>query len=134
VEGLYSERTEPETEETVSSLKRRRQTAKEGPKMMKQLMVLGVVLAAGACAVEHKTVVVADDPCTSYGFTASSADYARCQARIAEQRRLGRVAVNYGDARIMTDSQAACTSYGIPRGTAQYDRCVQNEFAARRPG
>jgi len=101
--------------------------------MMKQLMVLGVALAAGACAVEHKTVVVADDPCTTYGFTASSADYARCQARIAEQRRLGRVAVNYGDARIMTDSQAACTSYGIPRGTAQYDRCVQNEFAARRP-
>jgi hypothetical protein len=133
MERLYSERTEPETEETVRSLKRRR-SAKGGLKVMKQLMVLGVVLAAGACAVEHKTVVATDDPCTAYGFTASSADYARCQARIAEQRRLGRVAVSYGEARIMTDSQAACSSYGIPRGTAQYDRCVQNEFAARRPG
>ena len=102
--------------------------------MMKQLMALGVALAAGACAVEHKTVVAVDDPCTAYGFTASSADYARCQARIAEQRRYGRVAVNYGEARIMSDSQAACSSYGIPRGTTQYDRCVQNEFAARRPG
>ena len=102
--------------------------------MVKLLMVLGVAFAAGACAVEHKTVVATDDPCTAYGFTASSADYARCQGRIADQRRLGRVAVNYGEARIMTDLQAACSSYGIPRGTMQYDRCVQNEFAARRPG
>jgi hypothetical protein len=50
------------------------------------------------------------------------------------QRRRGRVAKSYGDARTTTDSQAACTSYGLPPGTAQYDRCVQNEFAARRPG
>ena len=107
--------------------------------MLKQVMVLGLVLAAGACAVEHKTVVVpatatADDPCTRYGFTASTADYVSCQARIADQRRAGRVAAAYGDARITADSQAACSSYGIPRGTAQYDRCVQDEFAARRPG
>jgi hypothetical protein len=105
--------------------------------MLKQVMVIGLALAAGACAVEHKTVVVpvaTDDPCTRYGFTASSADYASCQARIAEQRRAGRVAATYGDARITADAQVACTSYGIPRGTAQYDRCVQDEFAARRPG
>ena len=102
--------------------------------MIKQFVVLGVVLSAGAWSVEHKTVVAADDACTTYGFTASSADYARCQTRIAEQRRLGRVAMSYGDARTTTDSQAACTSYGIAPGTAQYDRCVQNEFAARRPG
>jgi hypothetical protein len=110
--------------------------------MMKQLMVLGLVLTAGACAVEHKTVVVpaptavatVDDPCTRYGFTASTADYVSCQARLAEQRRAGRVAVTYGDARITADAQVACSSYGIPRGTAQYNRCVQDEFAARRPG
>jgi hypothetical protein len=65
--------------------------------MTKQLMVLGSALAAGACAVEHRTIVAADDPCTTYGVTASSADYARCQARVAEQPR----AVNYGDARIV---------------------------------
>ena len=53
--------------------------------MMKQGMVFGSVLL-GACAVEHKTVVAAGDPCTAYGFTASTADYARCQARLAEQR------------------------------------------------
>ena len=111
--------------------------------MMKQVMVLGLVLAAGACAVEHKTVVVpapapavvtVDDPCTRYGFTASTADYVSCQTRLADQRRAGRVAASYGDARITADAQVACSNYGIPRGTAQYNRCVQDEFAARRPG
>lgn len=101
---------------------------------MKQALVLALVgLSAGACAVEHRTVVVTDDPCTSYGFTASSGDYARCQQRVADQRRYGRVAMGYSEAQIMTDSQTACSSYGLPRGTASYDRCVQNEFAARRP-
>jgi hypothetical protein len=103
--------------------------------MMKEVMVFGLALVVGACAVERKTTVAAGgDPCTAYGFTASTADYARCQARLAEQRRLGRVVVGYGDARIIADSQIACTGYGIARGTAQYDRCVQDEFAARRPG
>jgi len=102
--------------------------------MMKQALVLALVaLAAGACAVERRTVVVADDPCASYGFTASSADYARCQQRVADQRRYGRVAMGYGEAQIVADSQTACQSYGLPRGTAPYDRCVQNEIAARRP-
>ncbi len=42
---------------------------------MKQALVLALVaLSASACAVEHRTVVVADDPCTSYGYTASSAE------------------------------------------------------------
>ena len=36
---------------------------------------------------DRGSVVVADDPCTSYGFTASSADYVRCQQRVADQRR-----------------------------------------------
>lgn len=102
--------------------------------MMKQAMALALVaLSAAACGVEHRTVVVADDPCTTYGFTASSADYVRCQQRIADQRRYGRVALGYSEAQIVADSQAACVSYGVPRGTAQYDRCVQNEVAARRP-
>jgi hypothetical protein len=102
--------------------------------MIKQALVLALVaLSAGACAVEHRTVVVADDPCTSYGFTASSADYVRCQQRVADQRRYGRVATGYSEAQIVSDSQAACLSYGLARGTAPYDRCVQNEVAARRP-
>ena len=101
--------------------------------MMKAMVLALVALSAGACAVEHRTVVVADDPCTSYGFTASSTDYVRCQQRIAEQRRYGRVTAGYSEAQIVADSQVACVSYGISRGTAQYDRCVQNEVAARRP-
>jgi len=90
--------------------------------MIRQVALVGIVaLSAAACAVEHRTVVVADDPCTRYGFTTSSADYARCREGVAAQRRLGRVAPAYGDARIVADSQAACTGYGVPRGTARYD-------------
>jgi hypothetical protein len=101
--------------------------------MMKAMALALVTLSVGACAVEHRTVVVSDDPCTSYGFTASSSDYVRCQQRVADQRRYVRVTVGYSEAQIVSDSQVACASYGIPRGTAQYDRCVQNEVAARRP-
>ena len=103
--------------------------------MTRQALVLGMVVLMGGCATEHRTVVVsAVDPCTSYGFTSSSADYLRCQQLIAEQRRIGRLALGYSDAQIAADSQAACASYGVPRGSAQFDRCVQDEFAARRPG
>ena len=103
--------------------------------MLKHVMVLGLaVLAIGACATEHRTVVVApDDACTRYGFTASSTDYVRCQQMIAEQRRI-RIVPGYSQAQMMADSQAACASYGVPRPSAQFDRCVQDEFAARRPG
>ena len=103
--------------------------------MTRQLVVLGILALAGACTTEHRTVVVsAADPCTNYGFTASSADYIRCQQMIANQRRAGRVVVGYSEAAIIADSQAACVSYGVPRGSANFDRCVQDEFAARRPG
>jgi hypothetical protein len=104
--------------------------------MARQLLVLGILALVGGCTTtEHRTVVMsAADPCTSYGFTASSADYIRCQQMIAEQRRAGRVVVVNSEATIVADSQAACASYGVPRGSAQFDRCVQDEFAARRPG
>lgn len=104
--------------------------------MIKHVAVLGfVALAASACATEHRTqVVVADDACSRYGFTSSTADYVRCQDQLAAQRRRGRAAAGYESGRITADSQAACESYGVPRGTANFDRCVQDEFAARRPG
>jgi hypothetical protein len=104
--------------------------------MVKQVLAIGIVaLAAAACATEHRTqVVVAEDACTRYGFTSSTADYVRCQDQLAVQRRAGRVAIGYDSARITADAQAACESYGVPRGTANFDRCVQDEFAARRPG
>jgi hypothetical protein len=103
--------------------------------MLKQTIVLGLVaLGASACATEHRTVVVASqDACTRYGFTASSADYVRCQQMLAEQRRVA-IVPGYPESQRMADSQAACVSYGVPRGSAAYDRCVQDEFAARRPG
>ena len=104
--------------------------------MIKQIALLGfVALVASACATEHRTqVVVADDACTRYGFTASTADYIRCQDQLAAQRRLGRYGAGYDNARMTADAQAACESYGVTRGSAIYDRCVQDEFAARRPG
>jgi hypothetical protein len=103
--------------------------------MMKHAFVLGLVaFSAGACATEHRTVVVAsDDACARYGFTASTADYVRCQQSIAEQRRV-RIVPGYPQAQLIADSQAACAAYGVPPNSAQYDRCVQDEFAARRPG
>ena len=102
--------------------------------MTKQFLILGLVASwAGACSVDHRTVVIAsDDACARYGFTASTADYVRCQERIADERRAGRAAAGYDEARVIADSKAACASYGVPRGTANFDRCVQDEFTARR--
>jgi hypothetical protein len=57
-------------------------------------------------------------------LTASSADYIRCQQLVAEQRRISRVVVGYGDAGVMADAQAACEGHGVPRGSANFDRCV----------
>ena len=104
--------------------------------MIKQILALGfVALAVAACTTEHRTqVVVAEDACTRYGFTASTADYVRCQDQRAAQRRAGRVALGYDNARLNADAQAACDSYGVPRSSANFDRCMQDEFAARRPG
>jgi len=103
--------------------------------MARQALVLGMLVLLGGCTTEHRTVVMsAADPCANYGFTASSADYGRCQQMLADQRRAGRVVVGYSEAAIIADSQAACASYGVARGSAQFDRCVQDEFAARRPG
>src|SRR5471032_1724451 len=98
--------------------------------MLKHAIVLGLIaLGASACAAEHRTVVVAsDDACARYGFTASTADYVRCQQSIAEQRRV-RIVPGYPQAQLIADSQAACAAYGVPPNSAQYDRCVQDEFA-----
>src|SRR5258708_33820478 len=102
--------------------------------MARQLLVLGILALVAGCTTEHRTVVVsAADPCTSYGFTAFSADYIRCQQMIVEQRRVGRVVVGYSEAPIIADSQAACASYGVPPGAAQFARCVQSQFPARAP-
>jgi hypothetical protein len=99
------------------------------------LVLILFALGTAACTVEHRTVVVApDDACARYGFTASSADYARCQQLVAEQRRAGRVVWGYSDAEIAAASRAACASYGLPPASALFERCIQDEFAARRPG
>ena len=102
--------------------------------MFNRVLVLGAIaLSAGACAVEHRAVVAAEDACGRYGFTTSTRDYQRCQAELARQRQAGRVAMGYSEARLTADAQMACDSYGVPRGSAQFDRCVQDEFVARRP-
>jgi hypothetical protein len=94
-----------------------------------------VALAAGGCATEQRTVVVAaDDACTRYGFSSATADYVRCQQQVAAARRTTVVVAGVSSAELIAQSQIACDGYGVPRGTATYDRCVQDEFAARRPG
>jgi hypothetical protein len=104
--------------------------------MARQALALALLaLCTAACATEHRTVVVAaDDPCTRYGFTATTADYIRCQRQVAAARRAAPVVVAVSQAQLIAESETACDSYGVPRATAQFDRCVQDEFAARRPG
>jgi hypothetical protein len=104
--------------------------------LARQALILALVaLGTGACATEHRTVVVAaDDACTRYGFTAATVDYVRCQEQVAVARGAGRRVVVESQAQLVAESQAACEAYGLPRGTAQFDRCIQDEFAARRPG
>jgi hypothetical protein len=94
-----------------------------------------VAIAAGGCATEQRTVVMAsDDACTRYGFTAATVDYIRCQQQVAAARRTTVVVSAMSSAELIAQSQMACDGYGVPRGAAAYDRCVQDEFAARRPG
>ena len=103
--------------------------------MARQALVLGMLLLMSGCTSEHRTVVMsAADPCTNYGFTASSADYVRCQQMIADQRHAGRMAAGYSDARSPPIPGRPAIPTALPRGSAQFDRCVQDEFAARRPG
>jgi hypothetical protein len=90
----------------------------------------------GACSYrETKTVVVpagADTVCTGYGFTPGTTAYDNCVAREADARRRGRVARDYAESALVSDSQSACYSYGLTPGNASYERCVRYEMDARR--
>ncbi|HKU94973.1 MAG TPA: hypothetical protein VJR58_06835 [Vineibacter sp.] len=90
----------------------------------------------GACSYrETRTVVVPsseDGACTSYGFTRGTSAYETCVAREAEARRRGRVARDYAEAALVSDSQNACIYYGLTPGTDRYERCVRYEIDARR--
>lgn len=91
---------------------------------------------AGACSVrETRTVVVPsgeDHACTSYGFTRGTSAYETCVAREADARRRGRVARDYAESTLVSDSQSACIAYGLTPGTDRYERCVRYEIGARR--
>jgi len=92
----------------------------------------------GACTVrETRTVVVpagsgAENACVSYGFTPGTSSYDNCVMREAEARRRGRMARDYAESSIVSDSQNACVAYGLTPGTDRYERCVRNEISARR--
>jgi len=98
-------------------------------------MALAGVLALGlgACVTETRTVVAADDVCSTYGFKVSSPEYRLCRDREAQARRTGRMSPSYAEARIVSDAQAACQSYGLHPYSDRYEDCVRNEHAARRP-
>jgi len=102
---------------------------------MPKRIVLAVMaaLALGACATETRTVVVAEDPCSTYGFRVGSSEYRLCRDREAEARRRGRMSPSYAEARIVADSQAACQSYGLHPYSSAYESCVRQEHEARRP-
>jgi hypothetical protein len=89
----------------------------------------------GACTYrEEKTVVVpaGGDVCVGYGFTPGTSAYDNCVARETAARARGRMARDYAEAALVTDSQAACASYGLVAGSASYERCVRSEIDARR--
>jgi hypothetical protein len=105
--------------------------------MLKQVCAAALLCAlAGACTVrEEKTVVVpagAADVCAGYGLTPGTSAYSNCVAREAEARRRGRMARDYAETALVSDSQAACYGYGLTPGSASYDRCVRYEVDARR--
>lgn len=106
-------------------------------------MLKGLCAALLACALvgactyrETKTVVVPstseDNACASYGFTRGTSAYETCVARETDARRRGRVARDYAEAALVSDSQTSCASYGLTPGTDRYERCVRYEISARR--
>ena len=102
--------------------------------MRYRIAVAGLVaLGLAGCVTETRTVVAADDVCSTYGFKVSSSEYRLCRDREAEARRYGRASPSYAEARIVADSQAACQSYGLHPYSDRYEDCVRNEHAARRP-
>lgn len=97
------------------------------------LMIGAAATALGACSIENRTVLAADDACSVYGFRLGTSEYERCQSREAAARRAGRMRAGYSQAQLMADSQAACSSYGLTPYTDRYERCVRGEYAYRQP-
>src|SRR5258708_20775782 len=97
--------------------------------MFPRIALVGLVaMGMGACATETRTVVVAEDVCsTAYGFRVSSPEYRLCRDREAAARRAGRMSPSYGEAPLVADSQAACQSYGLHPHSHRYQRSVPAE-------
>jgi hypothetical protein len=69
--------------------------------------------------------------CASYGLLVNSTGYNNCVVRESEMRRYQ--AVDYAEARAVTDANSACLSYGLNPAMGVYDRCVAREVDERRP-
>jgi hypothetical protein len=69
--------------------------------------------------------------CASYGLQVNSTGYNNCVIRKSEMRRFQ--AVDYAEARAVTDADNACLSYGLNPAMVVYDRCVAREVDERRP-
>jgi len=92
-----------------------------------------LMLGLTGCVTETRTVIAADDVCSTYGFKVSSPEYRLCRDRETEARRQGRASPSYAEARVVADSQAACQSYGLHPYSDRYEECVRHEHEARRP-
>src|SRR5260370_36063878 len=98
--------------------------------MLNRIALAGLVaLGLAGCVTETRTVVAADDVCSTYGFKVSSPEYRLCRDREAAGHRSGRASPSYAEARIVADTQAACQSYGR---TPYWDD--SEEFVRQRNG
>jgi len=103
-------------------------------------IVFGGLLAAGCSSTTTTTsyqmpvnpgLDSARAACASYGLPVNSTGYNNCVARESEFRR--GTAVDYAEARAVSDANNACLSYGLNPALVAYDRCVAREVDARRP-
>ena len=73
------------------------------------------------------------EACAYYDFPPGTPEYRLCAERELEMRRLGRMKREYGEARILSDSERACSYYGLTPGSPRYERCVRREVELRSP-
>ena len=90
---------------------------------------LAVIAIASPAAAQYPS----REACAAYDFPPGTPEYRICAERELEMRRLGRMNREYGQARILSDSERACTYYGLTPGSPRYERCVRREVELRSP-
>lgn len=101
------------------------------------IRLCAAVILSGLAAVTAASPAAAQYPsreaCAYYDFPPGTPEYRICTEREIEMRRLGRMNREYGEARILSDSERACAYYGLTAGSPRYERCVRREVELRSP-